>query len=70
MIGAVYGGWLGRREAAHAGMGLGGEGMIAGTLAGAMLGLAVHALSQASPVMGVCAIVAIGAATDYIMVRW
>jgi hypothetical protein len=44
IAGAVWGGWLGRREVAHIGVGLGRYGLAGGILAGALIGVGVAAL--------------------------
>jgi hypothetical protein len=65
--GVVWGAWLGRREAAHVGVGIGSYGLIGGALLGAAIGLGLSYMAWG---IAVVTIIVLGCATVEIVRRW
>jgi hypothetical protein len=66
-VGALWGMWLGRREAAHIGVGIGAYGAIGGLILGAGIG---YGLSLVAWGIALVAIVVLGCVTVEIVRRW
>jgi hypothetical protein len=66
VLGVIWGAWLGRREAAHIGVGIGSYGFAAGILLGGFAGLGVSLIPVA---WAIAACVALAAGTG-VLVRY
>lgn len=70
LLGGVWGGWLGRREAAHGGRGLGSAGLMLGVAIGACIGLGIGRLYGVSVIGGVVATALYAGGTALVVWRY
>jgi hypothetical protein len=67
LLGVIWGAWLGRREAAHIGVGIGSLGLIAGAALGTGIGFG---LSFTAWWVAVLTVAVLGGGTAVIVRRW